>query len=112
MSAVSFKTLLSSAGVSLEGLGGQSLGIEKQLPDQQGAKKSKNFSELLKESLVEVNNQQAVADKMATNIAIGKSENIHETMLAISEAELSFKLMVQIRNKALEAYQEIMRMQV
>ena len=41
-----------------------------------------------------------------------KTENIHETMLALSHADLSFKLMVQVRNKALEAYQEVMRMQV
>jgi flagellar hook-basal body complex protein FliE len=47
-----------------------------------------------------------------TELASGKTGNIHETMLAATQAELSFNLMVQVRNKALEAYNEIMRMPV
>jgi flagellar hook-basal body complex protein FliE len=46
------------------------------------------------------------------DLAAGKSTNIHETMLAVSKAELGFNMLVQLRNKALEAYQEVMRMQV
>jgi flagellar hook-basal body complex protein FliE len=42
----------------------------------------------------------------------GKSKNIHETMLAIQKADLSLKTMMQVRNKILEAYKEVMRMQV
>jgi len=72
----------------------------------------KSFLEHMKDGIAEVNKMSITADKMATNLATGKSENIHETMLALSQAEISFKLMVQVRNKALEAYQEIMRMQV
>ncbi|MFK7827387.1 MAG: flagellar hook-basal body complex protein FliE [Oligoflexales bacterium] len=72
----------------------------------------KSFLDYVSEGVKTVNNIQANADKMSTNLATGKQENIHETMLAISQAELSFKLMVQVRNKALEAYQEVMRMQV
>ncbi|RZA14668.1 MAG: flagellar hook-basal body complex protein FliE, partial [Proteobacteria bacterium] len=51
-------------------------------------------------------------DKKATDLANGKDTNIHETMLASSQAELSFNMMVQVRNKALSAYQEIMRMPI
>ena len=72
----------------------------------------KSFMNHLIESIENVNNLQATSDKMATDLASGKSQNIHETMLAVTHAELSFNLMVQIRNKALDAYQEIMRMQV
>lgn len=72
----------------------------------------KNFIDHLSESLNNVNSLQKNADSMATNLASGKTENIHETMLAVTKAELSFNLMVQVRNKALEAYQEIMRMPV
>ena len=43
---------------------------------------------------------------------MGGTKNIHETMIAIEKAEISFKLMLQVRNKILEAYQEVMRMQV
>ena len=71
-----------------------------------------DFGNLVKQSLMEVNKSQQVSDKLATNLATGKSENIHETMLSISKAELNLKLMVQVRNKVLEAYQEVMRMTV
>ena len=77
-----------------------------------GSSTGKSFMDVLKESIGEVNDLQKTADTMATGIASGKSNNLHETMLASSQAELSFNLMVQIRNKALDAYQEIMRLPV
>lgn len=69
-----------------------------------------NFAEMLKDTIKEVNQAHKVADKMSSEVASGKNDNIQETMLAMTQAELSFNLMVQVRNKALEAYQEIMRM--
>jgi flagellar hook-basal body complex protein FliE len=42
----------------------------------------------------------------------GQTSNLHEVIVAMSEADLSFRLMMQVRNKLLEAYKEIMRMQV
>ncbi len=75
-----------------------------------GAKQS--FRDLLFDGVNAVNEAQSSADKMSTDLATGKSENIHEVMLAVSNAELTFNLMVQLRNKALEAYQEVMRMPV
>ena len=71
-----------------------------------------SFMDHLKSGIEEVNNMQKVADKMSMEVASGKSESLHETMLATTQAELSFNLMVQVRNRALEAYQEVMRMQV
>ncbi len=71
-----------------------------------------SFLEHLKSSIAEVNQQQKTADSMAIDLATGKSQNIHDTMLATTQAELSFNLMVQVRNKVLEAYQEVMRMQI
>ena len=76
------------------------------------AKEEKSFIDHLKESIQEVNSLQKTADTKATDLSSGKQENIHETMLAVSQAELGFQLMVQIRNKALEAYQEVMRMTI
>lgn len=78
--------------------------------DSKGPKTS--FIDHLKGAIEEVNQTQVAADKKATDLATGKETNIHDTMLASSQAELSFNLMVQVRNKALEAYQEIMRMPV
>ncbi|MBC7658785.1 MAG: flagellar hook-basal body complex protein FliE [Chitinophagaceae bacterium] len=79
-----------------------------------GAKASDkpSFMDHLKQAMEEVNTDQVTADKKATDLASGKDTNIHETMLSASTAELSFNMMVQVRNKALAAYQEIMRMPV
>ena len=71
-----------------------------------------SFISHLKDSVENVDKMQKIADKMAVSVSSGKTENLHETMLALSQAELGFNLMVQVRNKALESYQEIMRMPV
>lgn len=76
------------------------------------ARQGQSFMDHLKDSFQEVNQMQKTADKMSMNVASGQSENLHETMLAATQAEISFNLMVQLRNRALEAYQEVMRMQV
>ena len=76
------------------------------------SKSGASFMEHLKESISEVNESQRSADKMAADLATGKTQNIHETMLASTQSELSFNFMVQVRNKVLEAYQEVMRMPV
>ena len=71
-----------------------------------------SFLSHLREGIENVDRMQKAADKMAVSVSSGKTENLHETMLALSQAELGFNLMVQVRNKALESYQEIMRMPV
>ena len=43
---------------------------------------------------------------------VGKSKNIHETMIALNKADIAFRMTLQVRNKLVEAYQEIIRMQV
>ncbi|WP_029913234.1 flagellar hook-basal body complex protein FliE [Pelobacter seleniigenes] len=70
------------------------------------------FSEALKNSISQVNSAQVSADKAAEQIAAGETKNLHEAMIKLEEADISMRLMVQIRNKALDAYQEVMRMQV
>lgn len=70
------------------------------------------FFDMLKKGIEEVNTQMKTSEKSATDLATGKSSNIHETMLSVAKAELGFNMLVQLRNKAIEAYQEVMRMQV
>lgn len=76
-----------------------------------GGENSK-FFEMLKNSVSEVNQGMVDGDKASLELATGKSSNIHETMLTVTKAELGFNMLVQMRNKAIEAYQEVMRMQV
>jgi flagellar hook-basal body complex protein FliE len=74
--------------------------------------KGGGFLETLSKTMDEVNEEQLSADQAIKDVVAGKSKNIHETMLQIQKAELSLKTMMQVRNKILEAYKEIMRMQV
>lgn len=71
-----------------------------------------SFSEILRDSVDKVNTLQTQADESIANLVAGRTKNIHETMLAIDRADSSLKLMMQVRNKILDAYKEIMRMQV
>lgn len=70
------------------------------------------FSDMLKDSFDEVNKFQHQADHAIKELVAGRNKNVHETMLAIDRAETSLKLAMQVRNKILDAYREIMRMQV
>lgn len=70
------------------------------------------FSEILKQSVDKVNLYQTQADTSIHELVAGRNKNIHETMLTIERADTSLKLMMQVRNKILDAYREIMRMQV
>lgn len=74
--------------------------------------KVEGFGEIFKQALQEVNKAQQVSDKMTTGLATGQVENIHEVMIAAEKASLSLELTMQVRNKVVEAYQEVMRMQV
>ena len=76
------------------------------------ASTGKSFLDMVKESVGEVNDMQKAADTMSSEVASGKNMDLHETMLATTQAELSFNLMIQIRNKVLDAYQEVMRLPV
>jgi len=70
------------------------------------------FKDMLGDYLNQVSQMQGQADKAVRDLATGKLDNVHEVVVAMSEADLSFRLMMQIRNRLVEAYKEIMRMQV
>jgi flagellar hook-basal body complex protein FliE len=65
-----------------------------------------------KELVGKVNDLSQQSDQAIQGLATGENRNLHETMIAVEKASLSFQFMSQVRNKALEAYQEVMRMQV
>jgi flagellar hook-basal body complex protein FliE len=82
------------------------------VPGMQESKNSGGFASYLNESLGEVNSLLGDADKKSMEMAVGKTENLHDAMITFEKAESALKLLVQVRNRALEAYHEIMRMQV
>ncbi|MFB0517019.1 MAG: flagellar hook-basal body complex protein FliE [Candidatus Neomarinimicrobiota bacterium] len=70
------------------------------------------FSDQLRELLYSVNAKQAEANEEVSKVVTGESEDLHNAMIALEEASISFQLMLEIRNKMLEAYQEINRMNI
>ena len=83
-----------------------------QAPEAAGGAKPVEFLNVLSDSLEKVNQNQVQADTAMKELVAGRSKNIHETMLTIERADASLKMMMQVRNKILDAYKEIMRMQV
>jgi len=72
----------------------------------------KTFDNMLKDAISEVNNSQVEGYKAMEGIATGNVKNLQEAVQKIEEAELSLKLALEVKNKALNAYKEVMRMQV
>jgi len=71
-----------------------------------------NFATLLQAYTEQVNHDVKAAAKGAESLAAGESKNTSETLLAIKKADLSFQMMLGVRNKLVDAYREIIRMQV
>ncbi|NPV25918.1 MAG: flagellar hook-basal body complex protein FliE [Firmicutes bacterium] len=71
-----------------------------------------SFADYLHQAIQEVSNLQKEADLTAAQLATGEIKDIHQAMIAAEKASLTLQLTIQIRNKVLDAYHEIMRMQV
>jgi flagellar hook-basal body complex protein FliE len=79
---------------------------------QKPQKSQSPFADVLKDSISKVGEIEKEADQEAEKLARMETQDIHSTMIAIEKADITFQLMMQVRNKILNAYEEIMRMQV
>ncbi|WP_305045786.1 flagellar hook-basal body complex protein FliE [Geoalkalibacter sp.] len=70
------------------------------------------FGEILADTITKVNEAQISADRKVENLHAGRAENLHDVMIAMEQADISLRLLAQMRNKVVDAYQEVMRMQV
>lgn len=73
---------------------------------------NKTFGEFLQDSLTKVNSLQQDANVAMEKLASGESQNLHETLLAVEKADIAFRTMNQVRTKVIDAYREIMKMQI
>jgi flagellar hook-basal body complex protein FliE len=113
MSQVAFKTNFSTGGLQTIADQRNKLAEKKSSVDSQpSGDGGSSFLDHLKQGIADVNETSKLADKLNIEVATGKDQNLHEAMLAMAQTELSFNFLVQVRNKALDAYQEIMRMPV
>lgn len=71
-----------------------------------------SFGTFFKDAINQVDGMQKEANNQVTAFVAGEQDNVHDVMIAMNEAKLSFQLMTEVRNKVMETYMELMRMQV
>lgn len=71
-----------------------------------------DFATTLKQAINQVNELQKASDKSMQDLATGRTDNIADVMIAAEKADIALRVMVQVRNKVIDAYNEIMKMQV
>jgi len=82
-------------------------------PDQTGtAAGPEGFGRMLDGLVATVDAKEAQATELTRKVLLGDSDQIHQSVIAMQEASVAFSLMVEVRNKLVESYQELMRMQV
>ncbi|MFT5726639.1 MAG: flagellar hook-basal body complex protein FliE [Desulforhopalus sp.] len=97
---------------SIQGLS-QLPGITQPASTESAVTKSSNaFGDILKDMVNNTNQAQINGDKAVESLQAGNAQHLHDVMISAEEAEISLKMLVQMRNKALTAYEEIMRLQI
>ena len=71
-----------------------------------------SFQDVLKNAISQVESSRSAADKSVQQFLSGEGEDLHSTILASQRADLEFQMFMQVRNKVVSAYQEIMKMQM
>src|SRR5690349_7852826 len=90
----------------------EKLGSELPSPALNPAQSSGSFQNLLGNFVNDVSEKQAAAGDAVNGLLSGKNVSLHQAMISMEEASVSFQMMVEVRNKLLDSYQELMRMQV
>jgi flagellar hook-basal body complex protein FliE len=70
------------------------------------------FVQMISELLGEANAGQISADQSINDLVSGRTDNVHDVVLSLAKADLSFQMVLEIRNRLIESYQEVLRMQV
>ena len=74
--------------------------------------KDTSFSKVISDAINKVNDAQITADQKVEGLIKGEDVNMHDVMLSMQESQLSMQLLIEVRNKVVEAYQEINRVQL
>jgi len=94
----------------IDGIGASTHSIS--FPEEAASKSSGSFAKSIEKAIAKVNELQSEADEIANRLAAGDAVEIHQAMIAMQKASMALQFTIQVRNKIIEAYQEIMRMQV
>lgn len=80
--------------------------------ERAGGGEAPSFGQMMRDALERVNQLQQEADESTAALAFGTADNLHQVMIAGERAQLALQLTIAVRNKVVEAYQEISRMQI
>ena len=76
------------------------------------SKASQDFNSLLESTIKHVKNAENNGENAILDLQSGKAQNLHDVMIAVEKADISLRMLVQMRNKALEAYNEILKLNI
>ncbi len=82
------------------------------LPTQAKSVQGTGFGDILQESIAAVNQKAQEAASLSEGLVTGQHSNIHETMIAMEESSISFRMLSKVQNKVIDAYREVMRLQL
>lgn len=81
-------------------------------PTEGPAAAASAFSQLLSDAVGQIDQLQKTADSNVNKLATGQPVDLHDVTISLEQANLGFQMGLQVRNKLVEAYQEVMRMQI
>lgn len=87
-------------------------GVQLPRPRRPDRASGSDFSDTFKQAIERVDEAQKTADSEVEAFIAGENDNLHDVMIAMNQAKLHFQLMAEVRNRTIETYQELMRMQV
>ncbi len=99
-------------GIDAEKINSQLKDVPSLSPNHNLNQPNKTFGSMLKDAFEEVNAQQKTTEQAMTDMATGQIKDIHQAAIAIGKAENSMKLMLEVRNKAISAYKELIKTQI
>ena len=98
--------------VSVGGFGVQPAGFEERVNSKESSEASSkvDFQEVLRSSIRNVDQLQTDAESAIQKMAVGENDSVAEVMTAVEKADLAFRTLMQVRNKLVDAYEELLRM--
>jgi len=96
----------------IDKISGNNLLINESLSSKKNTGKVPSFADTLKDYIKSVNDDQIAAKESITKYLRGETKDIHSTVISIEKADISLQLMLQLRNKVIQSFQEIMRIQI
>lgn len=97
--------------MQISSIGSSITGLDK-VNSVSGVKSEQSFTDILNEAMKDAGETDAAAQQQNVDLLTGDNESIHTAMIASEKAELALNLAIQVRNKVVDAYNEVMRMQV